>query len=672
MKPLISRWVRIRIAAVALVFLGSLSLVLLRAVHLQIISQPRLAALAARQHNTEIRILPKRGPIYDRHMQELAVSLDVESIFIRPGKLDAPAEAAGRLAAAAGVKKAGLARRMQSGSPFVWIKRRADPATARAVRALGIPGVGFTPEGRRFYPHLTLGGKLMGFVGVDGHGLEGLELQYDKILRGRQGRVAARRDAQGRPILLEGVDARGAREGQGIVLTIDHAVQYIAETELAAGMKKARARRGIAVVMDPGTGDILALAEVPTLNPNVYGKSRPENRHCWAFSTVFEPGSIFKIFLVAAALDAGAVRPRSRIYCEGGAYSYGGHTIHDVHPYGLLNVAGIIKHSSNIGALKIAERLGSDRFYGYIRDFGFGARSGAGFPGDLPGLLPPLDRWKNITRATIAFGQGISVTPIQITAALSAIANGGKLMQPRLVAARVDPTRRVLEEYAPRAVRRVVSAESARFVTEYMKGVIEKGGTGTAARTPGYTVAGKTGTAQKVAEGRRGYSSKYVGSFIGFVPADNPRLAISVIIDEPKGVPYGGRVAAPIFREIAEKALTYMGVSPDPSAPEIIVPVPEKARSLRARRNRRSPAARRDRPAAAAMRRGGVKTVSLGPRIPDFKGRSIRDALILSETQNITLEIEGSGLAVWQSRKAGKPLEPGTVIKVKFSRAGGP
>ena len=668
MKPLISRWVRIRIKIVALLFLVSLSAILVRAIHLQIISRTRLAAIASKQHNTEIRIRPKRGPIFDRRMQELAGSLDAESIFVRPDELESPEDAIPRLASALGLREKKLRKKIERGSPFVWLKRVADPADAKRVRALEIKGVGFTPEGRRIYPDASLAGKLMGFVGVDGGGLESLELQYDSVLRGKQGRVYARRDARRRAILVEGIESGGAREGHGIVLTIDRTIQHIAETELSTAMKKTRAKRGIVVVMDPRTGDVLALAEAPTFNPNTYQKSKPENRHCWAFCTIFEPGSIFKIFVVAAALDAGAIRSGSSIYCEGGLYRYAGHRIHDVHPYGLLNISEIIKHSSNIGALKIAERLGSNRLYGYIRDFGFGSRSGAGFPGDLPGLVPPLKAWKKITRGTIAFGQGISVTPIQITAALAAIANGGKLMQPRLVLAQVDPKRKVVRQYEPRMVRQVVSEKTARTVAGYMKGVPEEGGTGRAAHIAGFAVAGKTGTAQKVAEGRRGYSSKRVGSFIGFVPADNPRLAISVIIDEPEGVPYGGRVAAPVFREIAEKTLTYLRVPHDPMAPG------PKA-TLQARRAKPTHHRRKRHVRSSAKRAANhptAKTVALEPRIPDFMGKTMRSALAFSQAQNVRIKLAGSGVVVRQSPAAGQPLKPGTVIKLKFSRPGSP
>lgn len=680
MKPLVSRWVRIRVAFVALSFILGLSLILLRAVQLQVIDQAHLAALAARQHRTEIQVAPKRGPIYDRNMQELAVSLEVESIHARPRELRSAEDAAKRLAPVVGVDPSKLLARFKGKSPFVWVKRQATPTEATAVRALGIEGVGFTREGRRFYPHRSLGGKLLGFVGMDGEGLEGLELQHDQVLRGKTERLHAMRDALRRRILVDGLEPGGAAEGHGIILTIDHAIQYIADSAIQTAVENARARRGIAVVMDPRTGDILAIAESPGFNPNVYAEAAPENRHCWAFCSTFEPGSTFKIFVVAAALEAGAVRHDQRVYCEGGAYRVGKHTIHDVHPYGWLDLAGVVKHSSNIGALKIADRLGTEDFYRYIRAFGFGSRSGAGFPGDLPGLLPPVKQWKNITRSTIAFGQGIAVTPVQITAAVSAIANGGTLLQPRLVMAKVDQKGDVVASYEPRAVRRVISKETATLLTAFMKGVTEEGGTGTAARAPGYAVAGKTGTAQKVQEGKRGYSSKRVGSFIGFVPADNPRLAISVIIDEPRGIPYGGRVAAPAFREIAEKALPYMGVAPDQDSPESLRAAVEAQAPLKARGEagrlpvHRAPAApaaiTAEGKAAAEKAPPGVETVALAPRVPDFHGLSIRDALILAEAQNIALEIEGSGLAHAQSLEAGEPLEPGAIIKIKFSPPG--
>ncbi len=698
MKPLVSRWIRIRLGVVGVIYLAALAMVLARVFSLQVLDRPRLAQLAEKQHTAEIHLAPRRGPIYDRRMQELAVSLDVDSIYARPGEIRSQPLAAARLAAALGMDEDALRRRLEGKRPFVWVKRRVTPGEAEAVRTLHLAGVGFFKEGRRYYPHRDLAAQVLGFVGIDGQGLEAVERRFDDVLRGKVEIVVATRDALLRPIMDRGAPEDDADAGHGLVLTIDHAIQYIAETEIEAAVRQAQAAHGVAIVMEPRTGDVLAIAEAPGFNPNVYADSPAELRKCRAFSTTFEPGSTFKIFVVAAALESGAIRPADRFYCENGAYGFAGRVIHDVHPYGWLDVADIVKHSSNIGALKIADRLGADPFYRYIRDFGFGAPSGADFPGDLPGLLPPLQRWSRITQGTIAFGQGIAVTPIQITAAVAAIANGGVLMRPRLVLAEVDAQGRRVRRYEPQAVRRVISEDTARIVTGFMKRVTEKGGTGEAARTAGYVVAGKTGTAQKIREGVRGYSSKRVGSFIGFVPADDPRLVISVIIDEPKGIPYGGKVAAPAFRGIAEKTLTYLNVPPQPLPPEEIESPSKKTPTLEvaappARRvpeppGGRTPVAQRG-PAESyepvLAKRGptalgnppppetappsipAVTPVALGARVPDFAGMSVREALQLAQGNGITIDIEGSGVAVSQSVPAGAPAAPGTTVKVVFS-----
>jgi len=663
MKPLVSRWIRMRLALVAALYLAGLALVLARAFQLQVLDRSRLARLAERQHSTEIQVTPRRGPIYDRQMQELAVSLQVDSVYIRPGEIEARKIAASRLAAALGVNERSLLAKIEGKSPFVWVKRYVTPSEARVVAALNMPGVGFLKEGRRYYPHRTLAAKLLGFVGMDGEGLEGLERRFDNVLRGQTETVVATRDAAGRSILDRGASPGERENGRGIVLTIDEAIQYIAETELTAAVQRARAKRGIAIVMDPHTGDILALAESPGFNPNVYGAAPPEHRKCLAFSTTFEPGSTFKIFVVAAAIEEDAVRPSDRFYCENGSYGFAGRTIHDVHPYGWLDVADIVKHSSNIGALKIADRLGQNRLYRYVRGFGFGAPSGADFPSDLPGLLPPLRRWSRITQGTVAFGQGIAITPIQLAAALGAIANGGVLMRPRLVTAEVSPEGPVLRRFDPVAVRRVISEETARTITRLMKRVTEKGGTGEAARTTGYAVAGKTGTAQKVKEGVRGYSSKRIGSFIGFAPADDPRIVVAVIIDEPTGVAYGGTVAAPAFRGIVEKTLTYLDVPPEipvTDAPSKKTPTLEVKKPPRSQ----TPQEARGGPAPA------VTPVALQTGIPDFSGLSMREALALAGSRNLEIVPEGSGVAVSQDPPPGISVTPGQVLRVRFSLPG--
>jgi cell division protein FtsI (penicillin-binding protein 3) len=481
-------------------------------------------------------------------------------------------DAAQKLCSILGIPRDKILSIIQNKQSFVWVKRKITPEQSEKIKDLKISGLGFIKEAQRFYPHKELAGQLLGFVGVDSQGLEGIEREFDKQIKGASGYLLVNRDALGRDLFPEGIKKVDSLRGYNLVLTIDKNVQYIAEKELQAAVTAARARSGLAVVMDPRTGEILASAVAPAFNPNQGNTSGSiwKNR---AITDVFEPGSTFKPFVVGSALEEGVVKPADIYDCENGSYPIGGKIIHDVHPHGLLSVTEVIKFSSNIGASKIAQHLGRERFYSYIRKFGFSQETGIELPGEVSGYIPHASQWREINLGTISFGQGVSVTALQMAAAYSAIANGGLLMRPYLVKKIQEDSGTVVQEAGPAIIRRVISEQSARMLREMLKTVTEDGGTGQKARVEGFEVAGKTGTAQKIAANGKGYSDKCVSSFVGFIPAQDPKLTIVVVIDEPQGVTYGGVVAAPAFSRMAQQILCYQRIYPE-SALQRINPDP--------------------------------------------------------------------------------------------------
>ena len=551
------------------------ALIVARAVDLAIFRGDDLARQAANQHVKRIRLRPHRGPIVDRNGDLLARSADVPSVAVWPRVFKAESGQESKLPALAnalGMTTKALRAKLDTNRPFVWLRRRAHPRVERALAALKLKGIGIFPEGRRFYPHGSLAAHLLGMVGLDTKGLYGVERQYEESLRGAERVITVDRSVGGGTAITTGLEAK-ALDGSRVELTLDADVQAATERELAAGVATANAASGTAVVLDPRTGELLALANVPTYNPNNPGsgtdrgaRDRFRNR---AVTDPYEPGSTFKAMLAAAAFQEGVTRPNEMLDCENGSYSFGTAVVHDSHSHGMLSFAQVIQYSSNIGAAKIGDRLGKDRLYQYIRAFGFGARTGIELPDETRGLLRPVGSWARIDIATHSFGQGISVTPLQMAAAFGALANRGALMKPYVVRRVVSLSGDVLVENTPKVVQQVVSPEAAATVTELLRRAVEaEGGTGARARLDDFSVAGKTGTAQKVDPKTHRYSDKLVASFVGYVPADDPRLVIAVVVDEPTGSHFGGVVAAPIFRAIAEAALPMVGVyPPGPPAP---------------------------------------------------------------------------------------------------------
>ncbi|MFH1060105.1 MAG: penicillin-binding transpeptidase domain-containing protein, partial [Pseudomonadota bacterium] len=559
------RQMRQRLLAVAAVFALTGLFLTGRALDIQLIQGERLTELARNEFLKKFEMVPRRGIIYDRHQQELAVSLDTESVFARPLAMHAVDDSARLLAGALEMPESLVHKRLNGERPFVYVARRVSPDKAEAVRALELKGVGLITEPRRFYPYTTLACHVLGFAGLDARGLEGVEARYDALLKGPVVSATVLRDAIGRTIHLTPVAMANPPEGRQLILTLDMRLHYQVEKILAATVARHHALGGQAVVMAPQTGEVLAMASLPAFNPNVFGSYPKETYRNRVITDAFEPGSTFKMFVAAAALASQKVPADRRFWCEQGEWSIGGRVIHDTHAYGQLNLAEIVKVSSNIGAAKVGQALGSAALYDTFRSFGFGQETQVDLPGETGGILRPAGAWRPVDMANMCFGQGVAVTGLQLTSAVAAVANRGVLMRPHLVKAVVDQSGHLVEETTPTVVRRVLGEREARELTAMLEGVTQPGGTGTLARVEPYSVAGKTGTAQKL-DPKGGYSqSDYLALFAGFLPADDPKLAIMVLIDTPRGSHYGGVVAGPAWAAIARAALAALDLAPAPA-----------------------------------------------------------------------------------------------------------
>jgi cell division protein FtsI (penicillin-binding protein 3) len=443
----------------------------------------------------------------------------------------------------------------------VWVKRQASPKEVNLVKDLSLAGITFVPEHNRYYPQRSLAAQVLGFTGIDGYGLEGLEFAYNDQLKGGVDHYTIVRDALGANVNADNpID--GDNSGNNLVLTIDATIQYQAEKALAETVNQTKAKSGMVVVMNPRSGALLAMVNIPQFNPNAfadYHKATWRNR---VITDPFEPGSTLKIFLAAAALDSGVSTANTIYYCEKGTYRVGSNIVHDIKSHGWLSLQQIIKYSSNIGAIKVGEKLGPKALHTYLGAFGFGQKTGIDCPGETPGSLPHYKRWSQIDAGAIAFGQGIAVSALQLAQAVSVIANDGVLMQPYIVQAVTDANGAPIKSYAPRRKRRVISASTARMVARIMKTVTTEEGSGINAALDGYSVSGKTGTAQKIADTGTYAKDRYISSFVGFTPTVNPAAVIVVIIDEPQKAYYGGIVAAPVFRRIAHETLSYLNIPP--------------------------------------------------------------------------------------------------------------
>ncbi len=570
---------RRRIIAVFIVLGLGFGSVAVRLAYLQIYEHAKLTARAEEQQERIMMLPAKRGTIFDRTGTALAVSLDVDSVYGVPSQVTDPAKLARRLARILDESPRTLERKLDSDRHFVWLTRKVGPTEADRVRRLGSREVRLRLEPRRFYPQKTLAGVVIGFTGMDNTGLEGIEREYDNELQGKSGWVLAEKDAQGATVFPggPGLQYKLPRTGSDIVLTIDAVLQHIADKELNATVDRTRAKGGVCIVMDPHTGEILALAvraagrnRLP-FNPNDAPSYRPGEWRDRAVTDSFEPGSIFKPFLAAAAIAEKTVHPFELFDCSAGKIRIADRTIKDAEEHGVLSFTDVIAESSNVGTIQAALRLGKERFYSYITAFGFGSRTGVDLPGEVDGLLRPPGEWSPVALGEIAIGQAVGVTPIQMATAYCALANGGVLMKPYVVSKIVGHNGAPSTTFYPQPERRVISAETCRKVDAILRQVVAIG-TGVKAQPVGYTAAGKTGTAQKVDHKTGEYSDKnYVSSFVGFAPANAPRLVILVMVDSPEGPAWGGTVAAPVFKAVAEQGLAYLGVPPDDGSRTLLV-----------------------------------------------------------------------------------------------------
>jgi len=641
-----SKWIRCRILILFSFFFFALISIAIRGYQLQILKQSELVRRAEIQRKHLVKLWPTRGVIYDRKRRELAGSVEVDSVFAHPWQVEDIQKTAESLSRVLNLKSHILQKSLQSKSPFVWIARGISPSKREQIEALNLKGIHFLKENKRFYPHCEIAGHLLGFVGIDGNGLEGLELFYENLINGGNQVLLVERDAIGRQIVYSGVLASES-PGNNLILTIDLNIQYILEKELRKAVEKFEARSGIGIIMDPRSGEILALSIQPSFNPNNFNYYSPNHWRNRALTDYFEPGSTFKVFLAASALEEKLVTPEQTFYCENGTYHIGRRTIHDVHKYGNLTFAEIIKFSSNIGATKVCERVKAETFYHYIRKFGFGEKTGIDLPFESPGAVRPYQHWREIEKSNIAFGQGIGVTALQLINALNAIANGGYLMRPYVVKKIINRKGECLKNNSPSVIRKVISEQTARSLTDIMIGVTLEGGTGRAAFIPGFEVAGKTGTAQKIDPQTKRYTwARPVSSFMGFVPAHAPQISILIVIDEPKGRGFGGAVAAPVFRAVAEEVLHYLNIFPEPQL------LPALASS--------------ETPFPNPILNKPDLSCSPLDRIPDFTGLSMRKVLQIAKQYNFKLHIEGSGQVVAQKPLPGTPLNEVSECWVTF------
>ena len=654
------KWMRLRAVLLAAAMLALFGIVLVRAAKVQLLDRSRLSRLQRDQTRRELEWVPRRGMIVDRRGEPLAVTRDVDSVFADPSAFETPRAreaVAAQLAGALRLDRRKIAEKLaQSDRRFVWIKRRIDEASARRVRGLALDGIELVKEPKRFYPQRELAGHVLGFVG-DESGQEGLERELETFLKGTAVQVQATRDARGTMVLEHGAPDPADLTGATVTLTLDTAIQLATEKELAKAVKTSGAVGGWAIAMDVNSGAVLALAGNPAFDANKPGRD-PLIWRDRAIQDQLEPGSTIKSFVVARAIDEGALRSDEILYCEHGAWARAGKKIHDTHPVDWATPATVLRESSNICAAKIGERLGKQKLIDGLRAFGFGEKTGVGLPGEARGALADPKRMPQIALWTTSFGQGMSATAIQTVAAMAAIANGGVLLRPYLVQKVVGADGTVLVSRGREEVRRVLKEESAREVTAMLEEVVEKG-TGTRAALVGHRAAGKTGTAQKVDPVRGGYGEKRLSSFLGFAPADEPRVAILVAIDEPEGKGAdvtGGTVAAPAWAAIAHEALRQLDVMPDDARVDAPVLVSSLAGSA-------DPEPAPEEAARMPLRPGQAM-------VPDVSGMGARTATRRLAQAALEPELRGSGRAVAQSPRAGAIVKRGARVKVTLAPPG--
>ena len=655
-----------------------------RLADLQIARYGEYLARAGRQQQHIVAISPQRADIFDRNLQELAMSTSVDSCFAIPTEIEDNDRAARLLGPLVGSPPDEIATRLSSSRSFVWIARKLPPATVARIRKLNLRGIYFQKENQRFYPKRDLAAAVLGYVDIDEKGIGGIEYQLDDRIRSKASRMLILSDAHNR--WYESAD-KAPEAGASVELTIDENIQFIADKELAAAIKQTHAKAGTVLVQDPNDGEILAMASWPKFDPNAPANSPGEARMNRAIGALYEPGSVFKIVTLSAAIDQGITTPDEVVDCQMGAIYIAGHRIRDHHAYGLLTVAQILAHSSDVGAIKIGLRLGAPKFYQYIRAYGFGDPTGIDLPGENRGLLRRLENWTPVSVGSISMGQEVGVTPLQMINAVSAIANGGLLYRPRVVLA-LRRGSQTEQEPQPEP-RRVVRQTTAAAMRAMLEGVVLNG-TGTKAQLDGYTAAGKTGTAQKIDPATGRYSAtQLIASFVGFAPINNPAVTILVQLDSPVGAHEGGSVAAPVFKRIAEQALPYLNVPRD---------VPVAPATLRAARRSQAtepadvsdydpaqftPVSLVDSPSAGSSSAAPVvsaadaellpaQTLELaageGVSVPDLSGKTVRQVTEVCVQLGLNPVLVGAGTVQSQSPEPGTIMRPGASVIFQFGR----
>jgi cell division protein FtsI (penicillin-binding protein 3) len=672
-------------ALVVACFLGVWMLAIgVRLIYLQTTQQEWLTKRAQQQQQDAITTSPIRGLVLDRHGNELARSIDTESFWAVPREIKNVEEVSSKLAPLVEMDAGELSTRLKEAQSanrkFAWIARKLDAERAEKIRALNLVGVYTLKEPKRHYPNGELAAHVLGFVGLDEVGLAGIEGAYNERIRGEAGKVTVEEDAHGRPY---GSLEAPARRGETVVLTIDRLVQYKTEQALLAAIERTRAKSATAIVLDPHTGEILALANAPTFDPNDPRASTEKQRINEALQNIYEPGSTFKIIAYSAAIEKGLAKPSDRIDCQMGAITVAGRVVHDHHAFGSLTLTEALAKSSNVAAIKLGLRVGNESMFDFMTRFGFGCKTGVELPGETEGILRKVNKWQPSSMGSLAMGQEVGVTPLQMAAAFGTLANDGLRIAPHLVREVRSADGRVVYSASPEE-RRVVSTETAQA----LRGMLEQvtlNGTAKQAQLDGYTAAGKTGTAQKIDPKTRAYSkTKFVGSFVGFAPVENPAVVIIVVVDEPVGGYHGGDVAAPVFREIAEQVLPVLNVTPDTELKAAPQPgllarfslSPEALAQLREAQERERVARDATLPRVAEVGRGAnvskvVYTVATKHALvmPDLRGRSVRDAARVCEQLGLQLEARGEGRALRQSPAAGAEVENGQTVRIDFGRS---
>jgi len=653
-----------------------------RLVYLQFSQHEGLANRARQQQQNAIETSPQRGDLLDRQGRQLARSVQTVSLFLDPDGLDSVQfeHTAQQLSQSLGLKYNELLAEFREAHEtkkrFIWIARRIDADRGNHLVAMNLPGLHSVLEPKRYYPNGPLAAHVLGYVGLDGDGLGGLESSYNAKIAGEPGQLFVEKDASGKA--YESYEI-ASKPGQTVVLTIDQTIQYQAEQALNNAVKNSRAKSGTVIVLDPRSGEILALANAPTFDPNQVAASAAATRSNWALQNIYEPGSTFKVVAFSAALENKLAKVDDHIDCQMGAITVAGRVVHDHKPFGTLTISEALAKSSNVAAIKLGMRVGDPTMYDYITRYGFGSKTGIELPGETAGILRKVERWQPSSIGSIAIGQEIGVTPVQMVAAFGALANNGVRVAPHIVREIRNAAGAVVYQPQPEQ-RRVISSETAIALRGMLESVTLRG-TAKAAQLDGYSAAGKTGTAQKIDPKTRAYSAtKFVASFVGFAPVSNPQVVIIVVIDEPAGAYHGGDVAAPIFRDVAEQILPILGVMPDietKSAPELIAQVdkdPERAAKLREEEARAEQERKATLPTVDSNGgRSGEVVYAVGTRkamlMPDLRGRSVRDVARTAAQLGLQLEARGEGRVYKQSPAAGSEVNTGQTIYVDFGRS---